>query len=179
MTRTPYVSSRPPLRVKCLREGRKKIRSPPSPFLALYISRSNNNFVKHAKPPKSPARDRGSCAAPEPGRCKGRTELCNAGTRAPQSAHAHAHTKKPQRKTRQGVVRGAQSRRLTELMTFVSLFKITRAKKNKTSGSSGNLIVDVHGNALVNRNNDYKSFMASQAILRGLQVEAEVKNLRI
>lgn len=134
MTRTPC----PLLRVKRLKEGRmkkKKIRSPPSPFLALYIPRSNNNFVKHAKPPKSPARDRGSCAAPEPGRCKGRTELCNAGTRAPQSAHAHTHTHKTQRKSRQGVGRGAQSRRLTELMTFVSLFKITRAKKIKQVGA--------------------------------------------
>lgn len=130
MTRTPCVSPRPPPRPSPRetpqRRKKRKIRSPPSPCLAIYILRSNNNFVKHAKPPKSPARDRGSCAAPQPGRCKGRTELCNAATRAPQSAHAHT---KSQRKSRQGVGRGAQSRRLTELMTFVSLFKITRAKK--------------------------------------------------
>ena len=61
------------------------------PVFVLYIPHSHNNFVKHAKPLKSPARDLGSCAALEPGRCKGREDLCNSGLVLPR---VHTHTKR-------------------------------------------------------------------------------------
>lgn len=90
-----FIPASPPAsplhpRVKCHNEG-KKIPPPPSVFWGgAFVSQSNNNFVKHAKPLKSPARDLGSCAAPEPGRCKGREDPCNSVLVLPR---LHTHTK--------------------------------------------------------------------------------------
>lgn len=66
----------------------------PSPFGALcpqHSRRAASNFVKHAKLLKSPARDLDSCAAPQPGRCKGREDLCYSGLVLPR---VHTHTKR-------------------------------------------------------------------------------------
>lgn len=66
----------------------------PSPFGALcpqHSSRAASNFVKHAKLLKSPARDLDSCAAPRPGRCKGREDRCYSGLALPR---VHTHTKR-------------------------------------------------------------------------------------
>lgn len=81
-------ASPPPPRVKCHNDG--GINTTPSLFSCAFVTQSNNNFVKHAKPLKSPARDLGSCAAPEPGRCKGREDPCNS---VPVLPRLHAHTK--------------------------------------------------------------------------------------
>lgn len=83
--------------VKCLKEEKY---GPLLPFSLLYIPRSKNNFVKHAKPLKSLARDWGSCAAPEPGRCKGREDLCNSGLVLPR---VHTHTQNGQRAKKRNV----------------------------------------------------------------------------
>lgn len=93
MSLTPCFSPAPC--VTCLKEEKY---GPLPPSFVLYIPHSNNNFVKHAKPLKSLARDRGSCAALEPGRCKGREDLCNSGLVLPR---VHTHTKREKEKKRQ------------------------------------------------------------------------------
>lgn len=70
----------------------------------LYIPHSNNNFVKHAKPLKSPARDLGSCVVLKPGRCKGREDLCDSGPVLPR-VRTHTQKKGEREKTRKCEVR--------------------------------------------------------------------------
>jgi len=61
----------------------------------------------------------GSCSALQPGRCKGREEdLCNSGLVLPR---VHTLTKRSERKEK-------EMGSLTELMTFVSMSEINRAK---------------------------------------------------
>lgn len=68
----------------------KGAKIPPLPPFCAFVTQSNNNFVKHAKLLKSPARDLGSCAASEPGRCKRREDPCNSVLVLPR---LHTHTK--------------------------------------------------------------------------------------
>lgn len=104
---------------------KKKNTVPSLPVFVFYIPHSNNNFVKHAKLLKSPARDLGSCASLEPGRCKGREDLCNSGLVLPR---VHTHTKRREWKAEgERKEKRKETWALTELITFVSIFKITRA----------------------------------------------------
>lgn len=81
LLRASEAAPPPPRRARCVQQEN--------------VPHSSDNFVKHAKPLKSPARDPGSCATPEPGRCKGREDLCDSGLVLPR---AHAHKKRENKK---------------------------------------------------------------------------------
>lgn len=168
----PHPSSSSSVPASAVSEQEKHALLPPLFLLLLCIPHSDNNFVKHAKPPKSPARDRDSCAAPQPGRCKGRTDLCNAaGTRcSPECTRTQKHPESEQKGAKK-----SQSDWINDVLCHC-LKSLEQSKKWELNVSvtsiSGNLM-DIQRNTLVNSNNHYGSFMAFQGILRGLQVEVE------
>lgn len=166
----PPTPPPPPLsRRQPSQSSRNTLSSLPSFFCSFCIPHSDNNFVKHAKPPKSPARDRDSCAAPQPGRC---TDLCDAaGTRcSPECTRTQKHPESEQKGAKK-----SQSDWINDVPCHC-LKSLERSKKWELNVSvtsiSGNLM-DIQRNTLVNSNNHYESFMAFQGILRGLQVEVE------